>query len=71
MDLLFVNAFHACRLAMKLAATSPGRYGGRYIAREGEGVVVLDDDDPERYPDANVLAQVTPDTVYAIGRAGQ
>ena len=48
MDLLFVNAFHACRLAMKLAATSPGRYGGRYIAREGEeGVVVLDDDDPE------------------------
>ena len=57
---------------MKLAATSPGRYGGRYIAREGEDrVIVLDDDDPERYPDANLIAQVTPDTVHAIGHAGR
>ncbi len=72
MDPLFTNTFHACRLAMKLASESPGRYGGRYIARDGEDqVIVLDDDDPERYPDANVIAHVTPDTVYPIGRAGQ
>ena len=68
----------ACRRAMQLAAQSPGRYGGRYVARKWNAqrqqteFFVLDDDDPERYRDdeaLDILAQVTPTKVYGIGRA--
>lgn len=65
-----------CHEAMKLAAKKPGRYGGRYVGRrylkveKRDEFVVLADDDPSTVPkDVDVLAQVTPYTVYPIGRA--
>lgn len=60
-----------CKHAMTLAAESPGRYGGRYVARNTQDeIVVLDDDDPETVADdIDVLAQVTPDRVWAVGHA--
>ena len=64
-----------CDKAMKLAAESPGRYGGRYVARgltEEDGFFVLPDDDPDLYRDdesLDILAQVTPTKVHAIGGA--
>lgn len=70
----------ACQQAMKLAAEKPGRYGGRYVGRldakkvNGKWIdgdfIVLDDDDPDAVPKhVDVLAQVTPTKVYAIGGA--
>jgi hypothetical protein len=55
---------------MRLATESPGRYGGRYVARNDKGkFFVMDDDDPDKIGDVDVIAQVTPDCVYPIGRA--
>jgi len=61
----------ACRAAMKTARQSPGRYGGRYVARNEEGTVeVLTHDDPDLLTDEwDVLAHVQPDKVYPVGRA--
>ena len=70
---LFEAVSQACRDAMAAAADSPGRYGGRYVARtlDGEGLVICDDD-PETVPDdLDVIAQCTPDVVHPIGRAQQ
>ena len=64
----------ACKEAMKLAAESPGLYGGRYVARscpKGE-FIVLEDDDPDRYNNdesVDIIAHVQPDIVHPIGRA--
>lgn len=69
MNALHTKTYQACRTARFLAGQSPGRYGGRYIARDRDEVIVLDDDDPELYPDADIIAQVTPNAVYAIGAA--
>jgi hypothetical protein len=63
----------ACGEAMRLASESPGRYGGRYVAHKGDQIVVLDDDDPERYrnggeDEVDILAHVQPEVVYPVGR---
>ena len=64
--------------ARKAAKEKPGRYGGRYVARRYNRKerktewFVLDDDDPDVYRDdesLDVIAQVTPTAVNAIGRA--
>jgi len=60
-----------CMATQQLAATFPGPYGGLYVGRWADGTFsCLDTDDPEKVPDDfDVLAQVTPDRVYPIGRA--
>jgi len=68
----------ACDKARELAVSKPGRYGGRYVAErynpntKRQDVIVLDDDDPDRYRDdetLDIFAQATPTKVYGIGRA--
>lgn len=69
-----------CKEAMRLAAESPGRYGGRYVARrynaetQLDEFLILDGDDPEDYPEdpedtLDILAHVAPDEVRPVGSA--
>lgn len=65
-----------CQAGMAAAATRPGRYGGRYVARLGmdhaEALVLLGDDDPEKYDhitDIDIFAQCVPGKVHPVGRA--
>lgn len=68
----------ALKDGMQAATEKPGRYGGRYVARQydraakADRYLVLADDDPDLYRDdesLDVLAQCTPKTAYGIGRA--
>lgn len=68
------------RLAMDLAAKSPGKYGGRYVARtynrsaKRTEFLVLAGDDPDAYRDEldlDILAQAMPTHINAIGAARQ
>lgn len=64
-----------CQQAMEFAKRNPGRYGGRYVGRhQVDGrteFLILADDDPslDYGPDIDILAQVTPHAVHAIGGA--
>lgn len=58
------------------AQHDPGRYGGRYVARQyvngQDEFVVLEDDDPEKYRDdenIDVIAHVTAEAAHGIGHA--
>ncbi|MHC4406868.1 MAG: hypothetical protein ACYTG0_45205 [Planctomycetota bacterium] len=61
----------ACKAAMKKAKQMPGRYGGRYVARNNAGIVrVLTHDDPDLLGEEwDVIAHCTPDKVLPIGHA--
>jgi len=70
MDLHAVEA--ACKAAQEAARQRPGRYGGRYVARDNDGIVeVLTHDDPDRLDRDHwdVIAHCTPEAVYPVGRA--